>query len=774
MFPSLTISWMPVLPPWLIALLTLALLALLGRGSLLLAQKRLPRRWIIGLGALRVAIVAVFALCLLQPIVSFRRTVPEGPPVLVLLDASLSMGIKDAAAPSGRLTESLRWLEQSGLINKLAARPNTHWFAFDSHARTAAPDDLATLTPNGATTRYGESLADASEHYRQQRSADAPLVPGGRVLLVSDGRDFGTRDATEVARQLGLVVDTLAPASAVGGTEPAQITIAQVQAPRRVLLGAESRFSVALRATGLAGKPLTLQLRDGDKLVATQPLTFAANESEKRVSVTFRPEEAGLKEYQITIDGAPASTAPPTPKPAPAAAPVNSPAGDTDPANTHKFSVQVVGTRNEVLFLEDNWRWEFKFLRRIFEDDPSFTLTAFLARGENAFVQLAEPDRKTQATGFPQSRAELAGFDALVIGSADPRRWPRGFARAVQELVVEEGKSLIVIGGPNLRAMLAQPPIAALLPVELSPESGTPLPGPVPVRVTIEGLATPFFSAPTGGPGGYWSALPPVDQIYPPLRKKPAATALVETEKLANAYGKLILMAEHTVGRGRVLFIGTDTLWKWQMLGPATEGPTPYQVFWQQALRALAPIRQSTGNVNLNLIPDRSRYEPGQTVALRAEVQAAQALPKARVQAQVTLPDGKQLPLDFVPDPAAPGSFTARFEATRAGQHKVAATVIADDKTAADALIAFDVEAGSAELTDARINDAGLRRIARDTGGQHLDRADPATWRALESLEKVPVVRVQTVDLWNRYVLLLLLSALLGLDWLLRLLRGFA
>ena len=766
MFPSLTISWMPVLPPWLIALFTLALLALLGRGSLLLAQKRLPRRWIVGLGALRVAIVAVFALCLLQPIVSFRRTVPEGPPVLVLLDASQSMGLKDAAAPAGRLAESLRWLEQSGLKNKLTARPNTHWFAFDSHARTTAPADLAALAPNGATTRYGESLADAWEHYRQQRSADAPLVPGGRVLLVSDGHDFGTRDVTEVARQLGVVVDTLAPASAVRGTEPAQISIAHMQAPRRVLLGAESRLTVALRAGGLAGKPLTLQLRDGDKLVATQPLTFAANETEKRVSLVFRPEEAGLKEYHVTIEGAPAAT----PAPTPAA----TPAGEPEGAHARKFSVQVVGARNEVLFLEDNWRWEFKFLRRIFEDDPSFTLTAFLARGENAFVQLAEPDRRTQVTGFPQSRAELAGFDTLVIGSADPRRWPRGFARAVQELVVEEGKSLIVIGGPNLRALFAQSPIAALLPVELVPESGTPLPGPVPVRVTLEGLATPFFSAPTGVPAGYWSALPPVDQIYPPLRKKPAATALVETEKLANAYGKLILMAEHTVGRGRVLFVGTDTLWKWQMNGAVAEGPTPYQVFWQQALRALAPIRQSTGNVNLNLEPDRSRYEPGQTVVLRAEVQSAQALPKARVQAQVTLPDGKQLPLDFSPDPAAPGFFTARFDATRAGQHKVAASVIAEDKTAADTLIAFDVEAGSAELADARINDAGLRRIARDTGGQHLDRADPTTWRALASLEKVPVVRVQTVDLWNRYVLLLLLSALLGIDWLLRLLRGFA
>ena len=72
--------------------------------------------------------------------------------------------------------------------------------------------------------------------------------------------------------------------------------------------------------------------------------------------------------------------------------------------------------------------------------------------------------------------------------------------------------------------------------------------------------------------------------------------------------------------RGRVLFIGTDTLWKWHALAGTTEGPTPYQVFWQQALRTLAPVRQSAGNVNLFLAPERSRYEPGQTVVLRAEV----------------------------------------------------------------------------------------------------------------------------------------------------------
>ncbi len=745
----MSISWMPVLPLWAIAAIVLALLALLLFGSLVLAKKRLPARWIATLGTLRLAIVLVFAICMLQPVVSFRRTVQEEPPVLVLLDVSKSMGLKDAATSADRLHDAVQWLEKSGLKSALAARSNVHWFAFDGHARAVNAGDVASLSANGATTRYAESLTDAWEHCRQQRSEGAPIVPGGRALLVSDGHDAGTRDIAEVARDIALTVDTLSPASTPPGAEPAHADIVHVQAPRRVLLGAESRFAVALRQEGLAGKPLTLELKEGEKLVATQPFSFAAGEQEKTVAVSFRPEEAGLKEYTVGV-------------------------ADGGKSEARNFSVQVVGAKNEVLFLEDNWRWEFKFLRRIFEDDPNFTLTAFLSRGQNAFVQFGEPDRRTQVAGFPQTRAELAGFDTFVLGSADPRRWPRGFAGALQQLVEEDGKSLVVLAGPNLREMMQHPALAELLPVELSPESAMPVAGPVAVRVTPEGLASPFFAAQGNAPAALWAGLPPMDQVYPAVRKKPAATALVEAEKLTNSFGHLIVMAEHTVGRGRVLFIGTDTLWKWQMLAGNTEGPTPYQVFWQQALRALAPIRQSAGNVGLFLEPDRSRHEIGESVVLRAEVQSERPLAKPRLQAQVTLPDGKQLPLEFSPDASAPGIFTARFEAAMPGQHKVAASVIADDKSAADVLIAFDIGENTTELSAHGINEANLDRIARDTGGHRIDRADPATWKALATPEKVPVTRTETVDLWNRFALIVVLVILLGADWLLRLLRGFA
>jgi len=477
--------------------------------------------------------------------------------------------------------------------------------------------------------------------------------------------------------------------------------------------------------------------------------------------VAFRPEESGLREYTVSVPDAGVEGGSSGGEKGGAAVQADFP--------VQRFSVQVSGTRNEVLFLEDAWRWEFKFLRRIFEDDPSFTLTAFLSRGQNAFVQLGEPERRTQVAGFPQTRSELAGFDTLVLGSVDPRRWPRGFADVLRAQVEEEGKSLVVLAGPNLRELGRHSELAALLPVELTDEAATPVSGPVAVRVTAEGLASPFFAMQETGPQALWSALPAVDNLYPALRKKPGATVLAEAKTHGNAYGNLILVAEHTAGRGRVLFVGTDTLWKWQMQAAQTEGPTAYQVFWQQALRTLAPVRQSAGSVSLFVTPERSRYATGQSVVLRAELSAGRGSPGQRVQGQVSFPDGKHVPLDFSPDGGDPGVFTACFAAEMPGQHKVSVTATLEDKPAAEALVGVDVEEHAGEGAARRVDAGNLVRIARDSGGRVVRWGDPVTWNHLSGAAKVGVERAQTVDLWESFALLTALVVLLGADWFLRL-----
>ena len=259
--------------------------------------------------------------------------------------------------------------------------------------------------------------------------------------------------------------------------------------------------------------------------------------------------------------------------------------------------------------IEDAWRWEYKYLHRLFEDDPSFRFTALLARGSGAFAQFNSPDRRVNLIGFPQNRAELERFDLFFLGDVNPSRWPTGVPEALARLVTDEGKALVAIAGPHVHQWAAFPELERLLPVEIGPDTGTPIEGPIDTRLRPDAAGSPFFFQLNTGIA---EQLPPMDRIYPVLRKRPGATVLLEAVKQRNAYGNLIVLAEQTVGRGRVLWVGTDTLWKWQTLAPPGPGPTPYSVFWQQALRALAPARPSAGRSALagaRAQPRRSRAD---------------------------------------------------------------------------------------------------------------------------------------------------------------------
>jgi hypothetical protein len=739
----------PILPPWAIAAVAAALAALVAHGAFLLVRKKLPGRWVTILALLRLAISGVFVLCLLQPVVSFSRSEERRPDALVLIDTSRSMSRESAARPGvPRLREVLDTLRTSGVAADLGKRHDLRWFAFDRNAYPIEPQDLEGLGADGDATDFATSLETAFDH---QRQSDPAAVAASRALLVSDGNDLGADDVVDVARRLGLRLDTLAPTTAGTGAGVETIAIAGVQTPRRVLLGSNAEVTVTFRGGRPHTRPVPVTLFQGDRVLATHELVLAAGQPEQQIRLSFKPEELGLARYELRVGDADAKA-------------------DGGDQARYAFSVQVVGDQNEVLVLEDSWRWGFKFLRRVLEDDPSFTMTAFLPRG-GASMQFGEPGRRVNLGAFPQTRAELEWFDIIVLGDVNPTRWPRGLGQGIEQLVTEEGKSLIVIAGPNLVHWLESAELAALLPVEVVPQSGRPIEGPVAVRVTREGEATPFFSL---APVTDGSPLPSMNQVYPPLRKKPAATILLEAAGLANAYGPLIIAAEHTVGRGRVLFLGSDTLWRWQMQGPQDEsGLTPHMLFWQQALRAMAPPRLGGSGAALSVQPQRTRYEAGRLVTLEAQATADRPLPRPALTSTVTMPDGRQVPLAFSATGVRPGGYAAEFEAGAPGPYRIAATLTSEGKPQAEVLTVIDVERTRTEDLATTVDVTRLARIAAATGGSMIDPADRATWPGDQAADVRTVEVPRSIDLWSNYALVLVLCGLLGIDWLLRMLRGY-
>jgi hypothetical protein len=739
MLAELSVDVSSLLPVWLTVAMIGALALATAYGLATMLHKKVRPRWVAVVTGLRVAVLAVVVLILLQPVVSYTRTVEPLPEVLVLVDTSQSMGQAGASAET-RLGEVVGRLDKGDFATALRERFRPRWFRFDATATPLKGGDLADLMADGSTTQLGESLTAACQLVRAEGQSPR------RVLLVSDGNDRGTADPAEVARRLGLVVDVLAAtAKEVAGASP--VEIADVQGARRVLLGSETHFRLSVRSRRLAAqdRSLSLQLVEDGKKIQEHPLVFKAGRTEQGYTLAHRPASTGMKQYNFQLQAAGGAS-----------------------ASARKLHVQVVDAKYEILFLEEAWRWEYKFLHRLFEDDPAFRFTALLSRGSGAFVQFGSPDRRVNLVGLPQGRAELEGFDIFFLGDVNPTRWAPGLAAALAHLVVEDGKSLVVIAGPGLAKLAELPELHDLLPVDLTPESGKPVAGPVDVRLRADAGQSPFFfqlraEAP--------AALPPLDQVYPVLRKRPGATVLVEAAKHRNPYGNLIVLAEHTVGRGRVLFVGTDTLWKWHTLA-ARDGPTPYSIFWQQAFRALTPERTRPGPANLWLTASRSQGEVGRPVGLEAEVQSDRLLTQPRIQAVAELPDGRRLPLAFALDSVNPLRFRADVSPPLPGLFKITATILSEGRTVAEGATTFQVEAPRGELSDDGVDHVTLGRIAAATGGRVIDPARPETWPAAGGEPLPAVEQSRTLDLWGSFTLLLVLAVLLGADWLIRLLKG--
>ena len=728
----MSIQFNYLLPAWLTAILIGAFFVALVYGTVLLLRKQIAGKLVMILTCLRVAIFAVFALILLQPAVSYTSSVAQLPEMLVLIDTSPNMDL------GNRLEHAKTTLQKGELADALKARYRLHWFALDSTVTSLDQADLPALKASGTAARFANGIDAAA------RQARALGKNPQRLLLVSAGHDRGQGDPVEAARRHGLAVDVLAP----GVTQSAEmpiIEIADVQSARRVLLGSETVFRVTVDGKQPAGKDraFVLKVTEDGKKILEYPTVLKAGRAEQTLLLTHRPGASGLKQYEFVLDGANASTKP------------------------YPLAVQVLDSKYEVLVLEDRWRWEYKYLHRLFEDDPSFRFSALLNRGGGAFVQFGSPDRRVNLVGFPQSRSDLEGFDTFVVGDVNPAVWPRGLANDLARLIADEGKSLVVIAGPNVANLLDIPELHAVLPVELTRDSGKPIEGPVDVRMRSDSANSAFF-AQVGA--SEVDKLPPLDQIYPVLRKRAGATVLLEATKERNPYGNLIVIAEHTVGRGRVLFLATDTLWKWHTLAPTNEGPTPYSIFWQQAFRAMTPARSNVGAVNLWLTANRSRTEVGRPIVIQAEVQSNRPIASSSIQANVQTPDDKRLPLVFAADPGNPRTFRAEFSCTQVGLQRISATVLAEGKVLAEAATVIQVD--EPRGADSSSDLASLARIAQDTGGNVIDPARPETWPS-PGENVLPAIRqAHTIDLWSNFSLMLVLCALLGIDWFVRLFKG--
>jgi len=760
---------------------------------------RATRRYRQVLGALRCAAAFVLIFMLFRPLLVVEKVEEGESYVLLLVDDSLSMSLKDryedeqqerrfmelaglAAAgegsslPRGALrldtrsraelvgrilnNRGLSLLEKLGEQNKLRAytfsdvlkpvlTPSSEEDGgpAEEDAGQLESEDAASevhlfpgITPSGHTTRLGEAIAKAANELRGQQIA-------GMVIL-SDGQSNSGRSPEEsvedsaVRRVPPFPVLTVG----VGSTQaPKDLEILQVLANEAVFVNDEAVFSVLLRNQGFEDGELTIQLRQDGQLVKELPTKAPPDGSSLELKVSYVPRVVGKFSFELRIPGRDKETV------------------TENNAQTHVM--RVVDDKVRVLYVADEPSWEYRYLKNALIRDHSVEASCILQSADPEFIQ--EGNRPIQR--FPADREELFQFDVIIFTDADFSRFDETQREALVSSVEDLGGGILFAAGPahRLRSIHGTK-LERLLPIIASsdmPASSGPATEAFKLELTPEGLRHPVMRM-AGDPVANterWGAMPGLYWYLAVRGPKSGALVLARHPYERNDSGNHPVVAAQIYGAGRTLFLAATSTWRWRHL----VGDTYFYRFWGQSIRFLSAGRLLGQDKRLHITTDRSVYQLGSEVMVTARLLDELYRPVELAELEGVARDdaGTESALLLEPVARRAGVYRGMFRPSAAGRFEVG---IDDAAGASGGSRSFVVKAPSLEFDHPEMNVSLMRRLAEIFGGEYfpLERIEELPGRLSQIRERI-VTEVPD-DLWDSPLLLLLFAALVILEWSLR------
>jgi uncharacterized membrane protein len=699
-------------------------------------------KYSIGLVVLRAITFTVLAFIFLRPVLNISTVLPQESYLAVVIDNSESMKIKDDGQTS-RSEQLQKQLEATNFLKRLNDKFKVRTYRFDNAAeRIERPDQM---TFAGKRTRI-ESATDLLHQ-------ELGTVPLSGVVLITDGVDNASKQWTE---SLSKLEARHIPFYTVGvGSEniTRDAEIVKVAAPRTSLKESTAVVDVSYRSHGYRGRKATLYVRENGTLLKTEQVTLPADGEIAESSIDLPVKNEGTRLFSFTLQAP----------------------DDRIPENNSLDSLlEVKNDHPQILYIEGEPRWEFKFLRRAMQDDPNIRLVTLLRSSQNKFYRQGIDKEEMLAEGFPTKREELFGYKGLIFGSIESTFFTQEQMKMVVDFVSARGGGFLMMGGRNSFSggRYENSPIADILPVSLSAGDRTPIIGKLKLAVTDYGRTHPLMrlSPDASANTKQWGDLPPLNDFNKTLDAKVGAIVLARGQPESKSGTDPILLAYQRYGRGRAMALTSGSTWRWQM--EMDHSDQTYELFWKQILRWL--VNTSPDPVMIN--PDKDTYLPGETIRLSAEVsnKKFERMNNAKVVAKVTNPDGitEAIPLDW--NGSGEGAYQAEFNSTTPGIYNVQVDATQGSENLGTNHAAFQVQDRPVEYYNASLDTRLLQSIATSTGGRYYPLS-----KLGDVVEDAQYVEGETSfieqkELWDVPFLFILLCLTLGGEWFWRKKKGLA
>ena len=286
-------------------------------------------------------------------------------------------------------------------------------------------------------------------------------------------------------------------------------------------------------------------------------------------------------------------------------------------------------------------------------------------------------------------------------------------------------------------------------------------------KLTVDGEESTLMSLipSEAGNKALWAQVRPLGWIPPVSAAKPGATVLAELSDVSRRVRSFPLIAWHRCGSGKVLFVGTDRLFRLRQ----KVGDKYHRRFWSQAVQFLTLSRLLGENKRIRVEVDRTEARVGEPVEVYAnalnEVYEPATDPACAVHVVAVGAAGSPAELRLEAVAGMPGLYRGTYVPRKEGRYRVVPSA-KGEPSSNEAL--FEVRGLSSEQGETAMRRDLLARIAELTGGRHFSIAELPMLPEYLHAEPGMTAGRREVELWDVWVFPVVFLVLVSLEWALR------